>query len=164
MRAFIDSWAWLGSFDRRDAHHEFASRVVLDKIESKTRLVTTDYVLSETITLLFRRANAGIQSQVLRDLLAFIDAWKVDIEPITPSRFSRALELRFRYEDKPNISFADLTSMVVMRELQITEILTADERFEKVNLGFRIVPVKSNLWSQRRISNGHTKRLAGQKS
>ena len=140
MSAFVDTWAWVGSFDRRDTYHERAKHAVLDCLRNKIRLVTTDYVLCETITLLFRKATIGDKSQVVKDLLAFFNVWEVVIEPVTSPRFAKALDSRFRYEDKPEISFTDLTSMVVMQELGITDILTADRHFEKVNLGFRLVP------------------------
>jgi predicted nucleic acid-binding protein len=126
MSVFVDSWAWLGSFDRRDPYHEQAKACILSSIERKVPLVTTDHVLSETITTLFRRAKKGTESQVIKDLLEFLDVWEVAVEPITPNRFAKALDLRFRYEDTPEISFTDLTSMVVMQELGIREILTAD--------------------------------------
>ena len=60
----------------------------------------------------------------------------LDIEHVTPERFAQAWRLRLRYRDKPRISFADLTSFVVMRELGLREILTADAHFEHVGMGF----------------------------
>ena len=56
--------------------------------------------------------------------------------PLTPERFSAAWRLRLRYHDKPRISFTDLTSFVVMRELRLQRVLTGDAHFEQVGLGF----------------------------
>lgn len=41
---------------------------------------------------------------------------------------------------EPRISFTDLTSMVVMEERGITDILTEDTHFAQVGMGFRILP------------------------
>jgi uncharacterized protein len=48
--------------------------------------------------------------------------------------------MRQRFADKPRISFTDLTTMVIMAELKITQILTADSHFTQAGLGFEILP------------------------
>jgi uncharacterized protein len=64
----------------------------------------------------------------------------VDIERVTPERFRGAWELRLRYRDKPRISFTDLTSFVVMREVGLSSVMTGDAHFEHAGLGFRRIP------------------------
>jgi len=59
---------------------------------------------------------------------------------ITEERFKTALEWRHKYDDKPRISFTDFTSMVVMGELGITDVLTEDDHFIQVGMGFNKVP------------------------
>lgn len=49
-------------------------------------------------------------------------------------------ELRGKFQDKPWISFTDLTSMVVMAECRIAGILTEDDHFLQVGMGFQKVP------------------------
>ena len=58
----------------------------------------------------------------------------------TAKRFSDAWRLRLRYSHKPRISFTDLTSFVVMRELGLQHVLTGDAHFEQVGLGFVRLP------------------------
>jgi len=142
MSVFVDAWAWLASFDNRDPDHELAHLTVLDAIRQRVRLVTTDYVLAETITLLFRRHRVPdfIASHAVKRMFEMQKEVCVQIEHIYPDRFSRAFQLRFVYEDKPGISFADLTSMVVMEELRIHDIITKDRDFLSVNRGFRLLP------------------------
>lgn len=59
---------------------------------------------------------------------------------ITLERFEQAKELRLRFRDKPKILFTDLTSMVVMKELAVMSILTEDDHFTQVGMGFEKVP------------------------
>ena len=55
----------------------------------------------------------------------------LDIECIHPERFRRAWRLRLQYHDKPRISFTDLSSFVVMRELRIGSVISGDAHFEQ---------------------------------
>jgi predicted nucleic acid-binding protein len=64
----------------------------------------------------------------------------VQVERVTPERFEKAKVLRLKYQDKPRISFTDLTSMVLMRELGVKDIITEDEHFEHVGMDFQLVP------------------------
>jgi uncharacterized protein len=65
---------------------------------------------------------------------------KLNVEPISEARFQRAFELRGKLFDKPKISFTDLSSMALMVELKLSDILTEDAQFVHVNLGFRTLP------------------------
>lgn len=59
---------------------------------------------------------------------------------ITEERFGMAKDLRLKFQDKPLISFTDLTSMVIMNERKISDILTEDDHFLQVGMGFRKLP------------------------
>jgi uncharacterized protein len=103
-------------------------------------LITTDYVLDETITRLFARCDFAIARQFSNTLLKAGESGFLRIERISAERFDAAYELRLRYRDKPEISFTDLTSFVVMRELNVEVVLTGDAHFNQSHLGFRRVP------------------------
>ena len=64
----------------------------------------------------------------------------VDYHFVTPERFAAAYRLRTKFADKPGISFTDLTSFAVMRELGLKQAVTGDAHFQQVNLGFACVP------------------------
>ena len=51
--------------------------------------------------------------------------------------------LRLKYLDKPQISFTDLTSILIMQEFNIYRILTEDAHFTQVGLGFQLEPAIS---------------------
>jgi len=108
--------------------------------DAGTKLVTTDYVLGETITLLHRRIAHADSVQFVEEILDNVDAGRFELVYINAERFARAWELRRRLHDKPRISFADLSSMVVMQECGITQVVTADEHFTHVGLGFEKMP------------------------
>jgi predicted nucleic acid-binding protein len=55
MKLFVDTWGWLTLRDSREAKHEDVVSLVGEFRAGKGVLYTTDYVLDETYTLLFKR-------------------------------------------------------------------------------------------------------------
>ena len=98
---------------------------------------TTNFVLDETISLLFRRRPFEEVARFTRGLLT---SPSIGIEEITPARFRKAFDLRLMFRDKPDISFTDLTTMIVAQDLKVMDILTGDRHFIQAGLGFRLLP------------------------
>jgi uncharacterized protein len=138
-RLFIDTWGWLALADSRDPAHKQAVSERRSHAGAGA-LVTSDYVLDETITRLFSACPYSVARKFCGAILEAASSGSLHLERITPERFDAAYRLRLRYRDKPRISFTDLTSFVVMRELDIRNVLTADRHFAQVHLGFRCLP------------------------
>jgi predicted nucleic acid-binding protein len=137
---FIDTWGWLTLRDRREARHGEVDRFYREARRRRDSVYTSDYVRDETITLLFRRLPFVRAKESLQYIQQAIAEGYLRLEWMTPQRFEKAIELRDRFQDKSRISFTDLTSMVVMSEREIEEILTEDDHFLHVGMGFRKVP------------------------
>jgi predicted nucleic acid-binding protein len=135
-RLFVDTWAWLILANDQDPAFASLSRIRADAAGRPGAWVTTDYVLDETMTRLFALAPFAVARRFMEGIFEASRRGLVDIEHVTPERFAQAWRLRLRYRDKPRISFTDLTSFVVMRELGLHHALTADAHFEQVGLGF----------------------------
>jgi len=140
LRLFIDTWGWLTLEDASEPLHEVVDGIRREHAHGRGLWVTTDYVLDETITRLYARRPAAEAETFVRHLFEARRAGMLIVEPITAERFEKAWQLRLRYRDKPRISFTDLTSFVVMKELGIRQVLTADTHFAQVHLGFRKLP------------------------
>jgi predicted nucleic acid-binding protein len=131
---FVDTAGWVACADRADAAHAHAAKARDEWMQKGGLLVTTDYVLDETLTLL--RFRVG---------LAAAEAWwqqmegssRVRWETITGARAEKARALFFRYHDK-DFSFTDCTSFAVMLELKLREALTTDHHFAQ--MGFVTSP------------------------
>ncbi len=104
-------------------------------LEAGQTLVTTDFVVDETLTLL--RVRLGLRAAA---------SWwqQIDRSPrlrwerIDSERFEKARQLVFQYRDN-DFSFTDCTSFVVMREARLTHALTTDGHFRQA--GFHLLPV-----------------------
>ena len=137
---FVDTWGWLALEDRADPAHAQVLQHYRDFRSTSGQAVTTDYVLDETMTRLFGCRPFSEVRQFMEGLWSAAERGYLVIQRITAERFQEAWRLRLRYQDKPDISFTDLSSFVVMRELRITSALTNDHHFEQVNLGFALCP------------------------
>jgi len=137
---FIDTWGWLTLRDRREARHKEVKTFYQEVQKQNGRIYTTDYVLDETYTLLFKRLPYSVARESVERLNEAVLNGYLLIEWITPERFEEAKKLRMKYQDKPRISFTDLTSIVVMNKLKIVNILTEDSHFIQVDMGFKVVP------------------------
>jgi len=133
---FFDTWGWVAIANKNDKHHKDVFEFYKEFLLSQGVPITSDYVLSETFTLLKSRANIDGVIQFGEGLLQAISASKIILENITGLRWREAWELLKRFRDKPRISFCDFSSFVVMRELDIREVLTNDAHFEQVGFGF----------------------------
>jgi predicted nucleic acid-binding protein len=137
---FVDTWGWVALGHRKDSKHGEISKLYRARRGRNSLIYTSDYVLDETITLLFRRE---VYTEALRFMAAILksaDRKFISIEKITAKRFAAAWDLRQRIKDKPDISFTDLTSMIVMKECRIGEVLSDDDHFQNVGMGFQRVP------------------------
>jgi uncharacterized protein len=137
VKLLIDTWGWLVLEDSKDPSHQAASRTYAEAARMSGDVFTTNFVLDETISLLFRRRPFEEVARFMRGLLT---SPSVGIEEITPARFRKAFDLRLMFRDKPDISFTDLTTMVVAQDLKVTDILTGDRHFIQAGLGFRLLP------------------------
>ncbi len=140
MKAFIDTWGWLVLGDSKESRHKEIKEWYYAFRKKGGKVFTSDYVLDETYTLLFRRIPFDSAIKALDSIQKSVREKFTIVEWITPARFERAKELRRKYSDKPYISFTDITSMIIMQELDITEVLTDDNHFIQVGLGFNKIP------------------------
>ncbi|MDP3111866.1 MAG: PIN domain-containing protein [Thermodesulfovibrionales bacterium] len=136
-KAFFDTWAWVAIAHEDDNHHKEANSFYKKFLISKGLPVTTDYVLAETITLLRARLDFGDAEVFMDTLILAAKEGKIMLERIDDRRWTKAWEMSKKYHDKPYISFFDFTSFVVMKEVNVLDVLTADKHFEDIGMGFR---------------------------
>jgi len=123
LKLFIDTWGWLTLRDRRESRHQEVKDFYSQFRGQKGIIYTSDYVLDETITLLFRRLPFKTAKESLAMIDKAIKEGYLQIEWVTPERFEKTKRLRLKYQDKPKISFTDLTSMVVMKDSALRTLL-----------------------------------------
>jgi len=133
-RLFVDTAGWMMLADGHDTAHRRARQARDRWLERGALLVSTDFVMDETLTLLRIRLGLAAAEQWWDQVSASARlAW----EWIDAERAEKARSWFFRWRDK-SFSFTDCTSFVVMKERRIRDALTNDHHFAKA--GFRVVP------------------------
>ena len=130
---FADTFYWVALLNPRDAFH---SRVTsFNSSLGTVRVVTTDEVLTEVLNWYSRFGQRwrGEAATLVHDLRS--DP-AMDVLPQTRADFDAALAL---YEARPDKSYSltDCRSMLAMRGLGLTEVLTNDHHFTQE--GFTIL-------------------------
>lgn len=130
-RLFVDTGAWFALVNRADPDHS----AVADLLDAfRGRLVTSSYVLDETITLCLARLGHDVAVAAGETLL---DPDVVDLFRISASDERASWEL-FRSRPDETYSFTDCTSFVLMRRLAIPRAAAVDGHFRQE--GFETVP------------------------
>ncbi|MBF2046041.1 MAG: PIN domain-containing protein [Elainella sp. C42_A2020_010] len=137
---FVDTWGWVALGYRQDNCHQQVTEIYRTLRSANILLHTSDYVLDEVMTLLFRREVFAEAVRFMEGIFAAAELRQLQIHRVTSEYFAAAWRLRMQYQDKPLISFTDLTSMVIMRSQGLQTVLTQDEHFIQVGLGFSRLP------------------------
>lgn len=72
---FVDTWGWLTLNDSRETHHKAATEAYRNSLKDGNLIYSTDYVLDETYTLLFKRL---ITPQARQSMHAIFNAFTND--------------------------------------------------------------------------------------
>ncbi len=132
---FVDTGAWIALLDRRDGFHQRALAFHESLLRgAHGRLITTDYVLDESVTYLRRRGSARLV-QTFRVVLE--QSRSVEVVWTSPERFWAAWDLLVEQEDKA-WSFTDCVSFLTMRALDIGRAFAFDSDFREA--GFETLP------------------------
>ncbi len=121
---FVDSSGWYASAVPSEVDHQAAITWLNQNSEP---LVTTDYVVDETLTLLRGRRQARLALALGRQ---FFHGNLAVIHFLDEAEIRLAWETFDRYSDK-EWSFTDCTSKVVIEKQQITKAFAFDHHFRQ---------------------------------
>ncbi len=129
---FVDTGAWYASVVPSDPDHPAASAWLAT---NTAPLLTTDYVVDETLTLLRVR---GERTRALLLGERFFQSGLTNIYRLTEADIALAWEVFKRFNDK-DWSFTDCASKVVIEQLGITAAFAFDRHFKQFS-SVRVVP------------------------
>jgi len=129
---FIDTSAFYALMDRSAQHHKKAKALWPSLLESPIHLMTSSYIVSETVGLLQYRLGFGAASLWYKDILAVVEILWLD-----------EADHRLAYElwvdlGRRGHSLVDCTSYVLMRRQRIEKAFCFKQSYDEH--GFEVLP------------------------
>lgn len=137
MTMFVDTSGWIALFDKSDQYFPTATKHWREMLNEPLTLLTTDYVLDETLTHLLYRCGRNVALQFGH--WAFSTAY-LEIQFIDNEVWQAAWQMFQSYADK-QWAFTDCTSFIVMQQQQVWQAFSFDQHFEQA--GFQLWPGES---------------------
>jgi predicted nucleic acid-binding protein len=135
-RIFVDTQGWAEVFYQPALHHTQAEALLKQAQADNWELITSNMVLSELVLLFRSRLFRLSQPQVLNIVTNIRALPNVTIVHVDSQIVQQAWGLLYANPQHP-WSRVDATSIVLMRQLGLTEALTADQHFAQA--GFTVL-------------------------
>ncbi len=129
---FLDTSFFKAAIDPKDDFYTQAKGILNKLQKDKVNLITSNYVLDESFTLIRKRCGKEMVDEFRKDLSK--SALVTTIIRVTIADEANAWE--WFLLDWSNLSFTDCTSFALMKRLEITRVATFDKHFERA--GFEI--------------------------
>ena len=133
-KIFVDTSAFYALLDRSDSHYTNASTLWPDLLQDHITLVTSNYVIWETMALLQNRIGFEAARLWYRDILGIMEIEWVNLE-IHQRSYELWLNLGRRH-----ISLADCSSFVTMHQKGIETAFCFKSHF--IDHGFNLLTAK----------------------
>jgi predicted nucleic acid-binding protein len=129
---FVDTAGWAELADKTQPFHKVATNLYRQAKQQDRKLVTTNYVLAETVELLTSPLRLP-RTRIIGYIQSLRQSPYIEIVHIDEELDEQAWQLLAARQDKM-WSLVDCSSFVVMQVLGITEALITDHHFEQAGL------------------------------
>lgn len=132
MSVFVDATAFIALVVATDSHHKVVSAHWAALLQARERLVTTSYVVHETVAVLQKRFGLDVAKRFVRDLLPITEVWWVD------ERLHAEGTLVWLNFNRQTLSLVDCVSFAAMTARMVPRALSCDRHFAEQ--GFEVLP------------------------
>ena len=132
MTVFIDTSALFALLDMRDAKHRLATQIWEELRDADTRLLTSNYVVVEIVSLSQKRLGVAAARMFMDNISPLLQVEWVSKELHDTAIQSLLLAVR------RDLSLVDCTSFELMRRYSIQTAFTFDKHFQEY--GFKSLP------------------------
>lgn len=126
---FADTSGWANYLVRSEPFHQAAKTLMQQWYREHTKVVTTNYVLSELVALFISPLRIT-RLQQIQAIETITSAEWIEVVHIDRKLHDQAWQFLKKYDDKM-WSLVDCSSLVVMQERDINQGFTTDHHFEQ---------------------------------
>ena len=120
---FVDTSAFYAIIDQSDTAHEKTADAWTFLLQSDSHLITSNYIILETIALLQNRISCKAALLFQNDILSV-----VDVHWITQVIHELSVEL-WRNQGRRHLSLVDCSSFILMGQCRCSEAFSLDSHF-----------------------------------
>jgi uncharacterized protein len=132
MSVFVDSTAFVALVVTPDQHHAEVTAEWTSLLRAHERLVTTSYVVLETVAVVQKRFGIEVAVRFTRDILPLVEVWWVD------ERRHEEGMLIWQHSNRRALSLTDCVSFAAMTAASVSSALSCDRHFAEQ--GFEVLP------------------------
>jgi len=130
---FIDTSANFALVNKKDIDYQSAVKFLKEVAEKQCTLISTNFIIDETYTLIMRKIGREVAIKYIQDLrnsAVIIRVLQADEE--------KAWDIILKHKDK-NYTYTDATSFALMERLGIKKAFAFDKHFEQY--GLQMLPI-----------------------
>lgn len=132
MTIYVDASAFFAVVSPSDQAHPAAAATWVKLLNEREHLVTSNYVLIETVTLLHARLGTAAVQKFLGDVMSIVEVVWADAED-----HIAAVTAMLASPGKGGPSLVDCMSFEVIRQRRIHSVFTYDRHFD--GRGFKVI-------------------------
>jgi len=126
LRVFLDTGAFLALADEDDDYHTAAKSIYTELLQSKAQLLTSNFVLSETYTLI----RSKVSHQAAVEFMKRLDQTGIKVLRVSEAIEQTGKAIFVRYDDK-DFSFVDCTSFALIDHHRLDQAFAFDGHFRQ---------------------------------
>lgn len=129
---FVDTSFFKAYADTKDDFHQSALQVFQKLKDEKTQLITSNYILDETFTVI--RTKCGLASA--KQFKSILEEFATDLKIVRIFSVDDANAWEWFLKDWGKLSFTDCVSFALMKRRKIKRVATFDTDFKRA--GFQV--------------------------
>jgi len=134
---FIDASVWIAFIVEADSLHQKAQHLLKKTLNSNTQILTSDYVLDETLTRIKRKKDG----QASKEFLSGIFDQKTQVIFTSKILFKKTITFFNKHPQSKSFSFTDASILATMKHHKIKNLLTFDRDLQSIAKKHKITTI-----------------------